>query len=59
MSGLAVVLVQNVSGLYPTFPADLALIVLASASLLELLGPILTKVALVQAKEARPEEDGR
>lgn len=59
MSGLAVVLVQDVSGLYPAFPADLAFIVLAAASLLELLGPILTKVALIQAKEARPEEDGR
>jgi Kef-type K+ transport system membrane component KefB len=55
MSGLAVVLVQNVSGLYPTFPVDLTVIVVAAVSLLEIIGPILTKISLLQAKEALPE----
>jgi Kef-type K+ transport system membrane component KefB len=51
MSGLAIVLVQDVSGIYPTFPADLAVIVVAAVFLLELIGPVLTKVALSRARE--------
>lgn len=55
MSGLAVVLVQDVGDLYPSFPRDLFVIVLAAVSLLELIGPVLTKIALTRAKETRPE----
>lgn len=55
MSGLAVVLVQDVGDLYPSFPRDLFVIVLATVSLLELIGPVLTKIALTRARETRPE----
>jgi len=55
MSGLAVVLVQDISGLFPDFPADLAAIVLAAVSLLELIAPVITKVALTTAREVRME----
>ena len=55
MSGLAVVLVQDVSGIYPTFASDLSTIVLASVTVMELVGPVLTKVALGRAKETLQE----
>lgn len=55
MSGLAVVLVQDVSSIYPTFPGDLVIIIVASVSVLELVGPVLTKAALSWAKETRRE----
>ncbi|MBN1321095.1 MAG: cation:proton antiporter [Thermoleophilia bacterium] len=55
MSGLAVVLVQDVSGFYPAFPGTLMITVMATVSLLELIGPVLTKVALWRAKETRPD----
>ncbi|MBN1628451.1 MAG: cation:proton antiporter [Thermoleophilia bacterium] len=55
MSGLAVVLVQDVTNIYPTFPGDLVIIIVAAVSVLELLGPVLTKVALCWAKETRRE----
>lgn len=55
LSGLAVVLVQDVSGIYPTFPSDLVIVVVAAVSLLELIGPVLTSVALARAGESRPE----
>lgn len=54
-SGLAVVLVQDVTGMYPGFPASMSLIVLASVVVLEFLGPVLTRVALVGARETRSE----
>jgi len=55
MSGLAVVLVQDVSGFYPSFPGTLMITVMATVSLLELIGPVLTKVALWRAREIRPD----
>ncbi len=55
MSGLAVVLVQDVSGFYPSFPGTLMITVMATVSLLELIGPVLTKVALWRARETRPD----
>lgn len=55
MSGMAVVLVQDVSGIYPTFPRDLTIVVMATVSLLEVVGPVLTKVALTRAKETSPD----
>lgn len=55
MSGLAIALVQDTSSIYPNFGTDLLFIVLASVTILELAGPVLTKVALVQARETRPE----
>jgi Kef-type K+ transport system membrane component KefB len=56
MSGVAVVLVQDTSAIYPEFSHYLLALVLAAVTILELAGPVLTKVALVQAREAaRPE----
>jgi Kef-type K+ transport system membrane component KefB len=53
MSGLAVVLVQQVSGIYADFPTDLLTVTLAAVSVLELIGPVVTRTALARAKEAR------
>ncbi len=55
MSGLAVVLVQDVMGVYPDFPLVLSTIVLATVTVLELPGPILTKISLSRARETHPE----
>lgn len=55
MSGLAIVLVQDVSGIYADFPGDLLIIIMAATSLLELVGPVVTRMALTRAKEARSE----
>jgi Kef-type K+ transport system membrane component KefB len=55
MSGLAIVLVQDVSAIYADFPTDLLIIVMAATSLLELAGPVVTRVALTRAREARPD----
>jgi len=53
MSGLAVVLVYDVSSIYPDFPADLLAIVIGAVTLLELLGPVVTKAVLTRANETR------
>lgn len=55
MSGLAMVLVQDVSGIYADFPANLLVIVMAAVSLLDLIGPVVTRIALMRARETRPE----
>lgn len=55
MSGLAIVLVQDVSAIYADFPRDLLIIVMAATSLLELAGPVVTRMALTRAREARPD----
>jgi Kef-type K+ transport system membrane component KefB len=55
MSGLAVVMVQDTSALFPRFGAELAAVVLTAAAVLELLGPIATQFALKAAGETHPE----
>lgn len=55
MSALAVVMVEDVSGIYPAFPADLLVIILAAVLVLEIVGPVLTQFALIRSGEARPE----
>ncbi len=55
MSGLAIVLVQDTSGIYPDFPTNLLVVVVAAVVLLGLGGPLLTRVALVASGESRPE----
>jgi Kef-type K+ transport system membrane component KefB len=55
MSGLAVVMVQDTSALFPRFGAELAAVVLSAAAVLELLGPLATQFALKAARETHPE----
>ncbi|MBX6392124.1 MAG: cation:proton antiporter [Burkholderiales bacterium] len=55
MSGLAVVMVHETSGLYPQLAESIAPVVLAAVVILELLGPIATQYALRRAGEASPE----
>ena len=52
MSGLAIVMVQDASSLYPEFGAKLSAVVLSAVALLELIGPLATQFALKQAGEA-------
>jgi Kef-type K+ transport system membrane component KefB len=55
MSGLAVVMVQDTTALFPRFGAELAAVVLSAAAVLELLGPLATQFALKHAGETHPE----
>ena len=55
MSGLAVIMVHETSGLYPQLSTNVAPVVLAAVVILELLGPIATQYALRRAGEASPE----
>jgi Kef-type K+ transport system membrane component KefB len=52
MSGLAIVMVQDASSLYPEFGAKLSAVVLSAVAILELIGPLATQFALKQAGEA-------
>ena len=55
MSGAAIVMVHNATGLYPEFGARLAAIVLSAVLILELIGPIAVQFALRKAGEAAQE----
>jgi hypothetical protein len=55
MSGLAVVMVQETTLLYPEIRASVVSVVLAAVVILELLGPIATQLALKWAGEAAAE----
>lgn len=55
MSGVALILVQETSGRFAAFDASLAPVVLAAVVILELLGPLAARFALVRAGEADPE----
>jgi Kef-type K+ transport system membrane component KefB len=55
MSGLAVVLVEDAGSIYPNFSTDLLVIVLATVTLMQLVGPVLTSFSLRQARENRSE----
>ena len=55
MSGLAVIMVHETSGLYPQLSTSIAPVVLAAVVILELLGPVATQYALRRAGEAGPE----
>jgi Kef-type K+ transport system membrane component KefB len=57
MSGLALALVLDTSEIYPSLRADLLVVVLAAVTILELLGPVLTRLALVRAREAHEPQD--
>lgn len=52
MSELAIVMVQDISALYPEFGAKLSAVVLSAVAILELIGPLATQFALKQAGEA-------
>lgn len=52
MSGLSLMLVADMSRLYPGFGSAMAGILMAAIALLELLGPLATHFALVRAGEA-------
>lgn len=52
MSGLAIVMVQDASSLYPEFGAKLSAVVISAVAILELIGPLATQFALKQAGEA-------
>jgi len=54
MSGLAIVMVQDTSNLYPEFGAALSAVVLSAVAILELIGPLATQFALKRAGEAEP-----
>jgi Kef-type K+ transport system membrane component KefB len=53
MAGLAVVMVQDTSLVYPEFGARLASVILAAVAILEVLGPLATHFALRRAGEAK------
>ncbi|MBB5192166.1 Kef-type K+ transport system membrane component KefB [Silvimonas terrae] len=53
VSGTALVLAEDVARLYPQFGETLRAIVLGSVALLELIGPIVTQLALRMARETR------
>ncbi|MGH8691060.1 MAG: cation:proton antiporter [Burkholderiales bacterium] len=55
MSGIAVVLVQQMTTYYPQFGPSLATVVVSAIAMLELLGPLLMHFALVRAGEAAEE----
>lgn len=55
MSGLSLMLVADVSQLYPEFGGAMAGIMIAVIALLELLGPLATHFALVRSGEAAPD----
>ncbi|HLU77057.1 MAG TPA: cation:proton antiporter [Burkholderiales bacterium] len=55
MSGLAVIMVHETSGMYPQLSAGIAPVVLAAVVILGLLGPVATQYALRRAGEASPE----
>lgn len=55
MSAVAVILVQETAGRYPSFDASLAPVAVAAVVILELLGPLAARFALVRAAEADPE----
>ncbi|MGB7542087.1 MAG: cation:proton antiporter [Burkholderiales bacterium] len=54
MSGLAVIMLQDLQSLFPEFGRSLAAIVVPAVVLLEIAGPVLTQFALKRAGEARP-----
>lgn len=55
MSGLSLILVADVSRLYPEFGGAMTGIMIATIALLELMGPLATHFALVQSGEAAPD----
>jgi Kef-type K+ transport system membrane component KefB len=56
MAGLAIGLTQVTYTMYPDFGRELSAIVLASVALLETIGPIMTKYALIRAGEVAPDK---
>lgn len=56
MSGVAIILGQRVSGIYPEFGPELSALMLSVVAILEILGPICTRYALVASGEAQTGE---
>lgn len=55
MSGIAVIVVHDLTKFYPQFGPSLAAVVISAIAILELLGPLLAYFALVRAGEAMEE----
>jgi Kef-type K+ transport system membrane component KefB len=55
MSAVAVILVRETAGRYPEFDATFAPVAVAAVLILELVGPLAARFALVRAGEADPE----
>ena len=53
MSGVAIVLMQRTAGMYPEFGAQLSALTISVLVILEILGPICTRYALVASGEAK------
>jgi Kef-type K+ transport system membrane component KefB len=53
MSGVAIILGQRVSGIYPAFGPELSALMLSVVVIMEILGPICTRYALVASGEAQ------
>lgn len=56
MSGVAIILGQRVSGIYPVFGPELSALMLSVIAILEILGPICTRYALIASGEAQTGE---
>jgi Kef-type K+ transport system membrane component KefB len=56
MSALAIVMVHDTTARYPQLDAMPGALVLAAVVLMQLVGPVLTQRALIEAGEDRPEE---
>ncbi|HEX2530834.1 MAG TPA: cation:proton antiporter [Burkholderiaceae bacterium] len=53
MSGVAIVLMQHAAGIYPEFGTRLSALMLSVLAILEILGPICTRFALVASGEVK------
>lgn len=58
MSGLAIVMVRDTLDRYPALDPALGAVVLAAVALMQLLGPVMTQSALIEAREAAPDDAG-
>jgi hypothetical protein len=55
MSGVAIVLMERATTIYPGFGAQLTALMLSVLAVTELLGPICTRFALVASGEVEPQ----
>ena len=58
MSGVAIVMVQSATTIYPDFGTRLSLVILAAVAILDLIGPFAAQFSLKQAGEASPALSG-
>jgi Kef-type K+ transport system membrane component KefB len=57
LSGFKIVLVQHAAGYYPQFGTQLSALIVSILVILELVGPICTRFALVWSGEARRQQE--